>query len=79
MVVHSRLAPIRNRRDGGTQHLNLTGNEDDIDDDVLHLLLLLLLQDDDGCSRLFWFAEDSGLFWKGSTCHSTGLFQTILE
>ena len=28
----------------------------------------------DGCSRLFWFAEDSGLFWKGSTCHSTGLF-----
>ena len=33
----------------------------------------------DGCSRLFWFAEDSGLFWKGSTCHSTGLFQTILE
>ena len=33
----------------------------------------------DGCSRLFWFAEDSGLFWKGSTCHSSGLFQTILE
>ena len=27
----------------------------------------------DGCSRLFWFAEDTGLFWKGSTCHSSGL------
>ena len=27
----------------------------------------------DGCSRLFWFAEDTGLFWKRSTCHSSGL------